>query len=61
MAVIDKQKLWLYGFFNNYYKASTYNKIYLNAIHSMNTHDSASINDAIDLVIGSEELYKGFN
>jgi len=61
MVVIDKQKLWVYDYVNNYYKAATQNTIYMNNIHPIETHDLATMDNSTGLVVGGEALDDGYN
>jgi len=61
MAVIDKQKLWVYDYVSDCYKGATQGTIYMNSIHPMETHDSATVDNATGLVVGGEALDDGYN
>ncbi|KAJ8444428.1 hypothetical protein Cgig2_005950 [Carnegiea gigantea] len=61
MAVIEKQKLWVHDYVGDYYKAATQNTIYINSIHPMKTHDSATMDNAKGLVVGGEALDDGYD
>ncbi|KAJ8435885.1 hypothetical protein Cgig2_010918 [Carnegiea gigantea] len=61
MAVIDKQKLCVYDYVSNYYKAATQNMMYMNSIHPMEMHDSTAVDNATRLVVGGEVLDDGYN
>ncbi|KAJ8432866.1 hypothetical protein Cgig2_033871 [Carnegiea gigantea] len=61
MAVIDKQNLWVYDYVSDCYKAGGQNTIYMNSLHPMETHDSATVDNAMGLVIGGEALDDGYN
>ncbi|KAJ8446519.1 hypothetical protein Cgig2_027481 [Carnegiea gigantea] len=59
--LIDKHKLWVYDYVSDCYKAGSQNMIYMNSIHPMETHDSATLDNATGLVIGGEVLDDGYN
>ena len=61
MAVIHKQKLWVYDYVSDYYKVGSQSMIYMNNIHPMETHDSATVDNATGLVVGGEALDDGYN
>jgi len=61
MVVFENQKLWLFKFVDDCYKASTQGRIYLNLTHPMETHDFAEVDDGIGMVVGGEELDNAFN
>ena len=61
MAVIHKQKLWVYDYVSDCYKADSQSMIYMNNIHPMETHDSATVDNATGLVVGGEALDDGYN
>ncbi|KAJ8437858.1 hypothetical protein Cgig2_002992 [Carnegiea gigantea] len=54
-------KLWVYDYVSDCYKAGSQGTIYMNIIHSMETHDSATVDNATGLVIGGEALHDGYN
>jgi len=61
MAVIDKEKLWVYDYVNPCYKAATQRTIYLNVVHPMETHDHGTVDENTGAVVGGEELDDDFN
>ncbi|KAJ8424005.1 hypothetical protein Cgig2_032389 [Carnegiea gigantea] len=61
MAVIHKQKLWVYDYVSDYYKAGSKSTIYMNSIHPMKMHDSATVDNATGVVVGGEALDDGYN
>ncbi|KAJ8442945.1 hypothetical protein Cgig2_019518 [Carnegiea gigantea] len=61
MVVIDKQKLWRYNYVSNCYKAGSQNMMYMNSIHPMKMHDSATVDNATSLIVGGEALNDGYN
>ena len=61
IIVIENQKLWVYDYVSNYYKATMQRIVYLNVVHLMETHDSAHVDDRTGLVIGGKELDDGYN
>ncbi|KAJ8432093.1 hypothetical protein Cgig2_001174 [Carnegiea gigantea] len=61
MAVIDKHKLWVYDYVSDYYKWAAQGTIYMNSILPMETHDSATVENAIGLVVGGDALDDGYN
>lgn len=56
MAVVNKQKLWVYDYVSDCYKAGSQNKIYMNSKHPMEMHDSSTVDNAMGLVVGGEAL-----
>ena len=61
MAVIHKHKLWVYDYVSDCYKGETQGTIYMNSIYPMETHDSATVDNATGLVFGREALDDGYN
>ncbi|KAJ8421196.1 LOW QUALITY PROTEIN: hypothetical protein Cgig2_011715 [Carnegiea gigantea] len=61
MAVIDKHKLWVYDYVRDCYKAGSQNTIYINNTHPIETHDSATVDNATGLVVEGEALDDGYN
>ena len=61
MAVIKKEKKWVYDFVNVCYKSSTQTMCYMNSVHPMETHDMATVDDITGRVIGGEALDDEFN
>ena len=61
MAVIRKEKKWVYDFVNVCYKAPTHKMCYINRVHPMETHDMATVDDRTGRVIGGEVLDDEFN
>ncbi|KAJ8435614.1 hypothetical protein Cgig2_012268 [Carnegiea gigantea] len=61
MALIHKHKLWVYDYVSDCYKGVTQGTIYMNNIHPMETHDLATMDNAIGLVVGGEALDDGYN
>jgi len=61
MAVIEKEKLWVYDYINPCYKAHTQRTIYLNFVHPMETHDNGTVDDNKGTAVGGEELDNDFN
>jgi len=61
MAVIEKEKLWVYDYVNPCYKAPTQRTIYLNVVHPMETHDAGTVDDNTRAIVGGEELDEDFN
>ncbi|KAJ8433774.1 hypothetical protein Cgig2_025937 [Carnegiea gigantea] len=61
MVVIHKHKLWVYDYVRDCYKGATQGTIYMNSIHLMETHDSATVDNATGLVVGGEALDDGYN
>ena len=61
VAVIHKQKLWVYDYVSKCYKAGSQSMIYMNSIHPMETHGSTTVDDATGLVVGREALDDGYN
>ena len=59
MAIIDKQKRWVYDNVSDSYKEATQNKICINSIHPIQTHDLTIVDSATGLVIGGKALDKG--
>ena len=60
MVVIENHKLWVYDYVNEYYKCVTQARVYLDAVHLMETYDSAHMDDTSPIMMG-EELENGFN
>ena len=61
MAVIKKEKKWVYDFVNECYKCDTQKMCYMNSVHPMETHDIATVDDTTGHVIGGEALDDEFN
>ncbi|KAJ8435605.1 hypothetical protein Cgig2_016429 [Carnegiea gigantea] len=61
MAAIDEQKLRMYVYVSDCYKAATQNMIYINSIHLIEMHDSIIMDNGTSLVIGGEALDNGYN
>ncbi|KAJ8425904.1 hypothetical protein Cgig2_012672 [Carnegiea gigantea] len=61
MIVIDKQKLCVHNYVSDCYKAGSQSTIYMNSTHPMETHDSATVDNATGLVVGGEALDDGYN
>ncbi|KAJ8422402.1 hypothetical protein Cgig2_029226 [Carnegiea gigantea] len=61
MAVIEREKLYVYDYVNPCYKAPTQRTIYMNAIHPMETHDTGVVDGDIGLVVGGDDLDEDFN
>ncbi|KAJ8424261.1 hypothetical protein Cgig2_019206 [Carnegiea gigantea] len=61
MAVIDKQKLWLYDYVSDCCKGGSQSTIYMNSIHPMEMHDSATVDNDTGVVIGGEALDDEYN
>uniref|UniRef100_A0A7C8YUM5 CCHC-type domain-containing protein n=1 Tax=Opuntia streptacantha TaxID=393608 RepID=A0A7C8YUM5_OPUST len=61
MAVIRKEKKWVYDFVNVCYKSSTQRLCYMNTVHLMETHDMATVDDTTGRVTGGEGLDDDFN
>ncbi|KAJ8432415.1 hypothetical protein Cgig2_013829 [Carnegiea gigantea] len=61
MTVIHKQKLWVYNYVSDCYKVGSQSTIYKNSIHPMETHDSATVDNAASLVVSGEALDDGYN
>ncbi|KAJ8430892.1 hypothetical protein Cgig2_003885 [Carnegiea gigantea] len=59
--LIHKQKLWVYDYVSDCYKAVSQSTIYMNSIHPMETHDFATVDDATGLLVGGEALDDGYN
>ncbi|KAJ8443111.1 hypothetical protein Cgig2_030879 [Carnegiea gigantea] len=58
---LESMKLWVYDYVNDCYKAGSQNMIYMNNIHPIETHDSATLDNATGLVAGGEALDDGYN
>ena len=61
MAVIRKEKKWVYDFVNVCYKSSAQGMRYMNSVHPMETHDMATVDDRTGRVIGGKALDNEFN
>jgi len=61
MAVIKKEKKWVYDLVNVCYKCSTQKMCYMNNVHPMKAHDMATVDDRTGRVIGGEALDDEFN
>ncbi|KAJ8419911.1 hypothetical protein Cgig2_000658 [Carnegiea gigantea] len=61
MAVIHNQKLWVYDYVSDWYKAGSRSTVYMNNIHPMETYDSAIVDNATGVVVGGEALDDGYN
>ncbi|KAJ8430880.1 hypothetical protein Cgig2_011343 [Carnegiea gigantea] len=61
VAVIDMQKLWVYDYVSDCYKAGSQSTIYMNSIHPMEMHDSATVDNTTGLFVGGEALDDGYN
>ena len=61
MAVIRKEKKWVYDYVNVCYKFGTQRLCYMNTAHPMETHDMATVDDRTGRVTGSEGLDDNFN
>jgi len=61
MAVIERDKLYVYDYVNPCYKAPTQRTIYMNAIHPMETHDSEVVDGDTGLIVGGDDLDEDFN
>ena len=59
MTVIEKQKLWVYDYVSDCYKVGSQSTIYMNSIHRLESHDSATVDNATSLVVGREALDDG--
>jgi len=51
----------VYDYVSDYYKGDSQSTIYMNSIHPMEMHDSATINNATGLVVGEEALDDRYN
>jgi len=56
MTAIEREKLRVYDYVSDCYKHSAQAIVYMNAIHPLETHDSAHVDDGTDQVVGGEEL-----
>ncbi|KAJ8447962.1 hypothetical protein Cgig2_028838 [Carnegiea gigantea] len=61
MAVIEREKLYVYDYVNPCYKAPTQRTIYMNVIHPMKTHDMRVVDSDTGLIVGGNDLYEDFN
>jgi len=61
MAMIRKEKKWVYDFVNVCYKSSTQRLCYMNTIHLMETHDMETVDYTTGCVTGGEGLDDDFN
>ncbi|KAJ8438971.1 hypothetical protein Cgig2_018882 [Carnegiea gigantea] len=61
MAVIEQEKLYVYNYVNPCYKAPTQRTIYMNVIHSMETHDTGVVHSDTGLVVRGDDLDEDFN
>ena len=61
MAVIEREKLYVYDYVNPCYKAPTQRTIYMNAIHSTETHDTGVVDGDTGLIVGGDDLDEDFN
>jgi len=61
MAVIKKDKKWLYDFVNVCYKASTQRTCDMNNVLPIETHNMAIVDDRMRCVIGGDALDDEFN
>ena len=61
MAVIQKEKKWVYDFVNECYKCGAQKMCYMNSVHPMETHDMAAVDETTGSVIGGEALDDEFN
>ena len=61
MAVIRKEKLWVYDFVNVWYKTCTQRLCYMNNVHPMETHDMATVDERTGRVSGGAALDDNFN
>ena len=60
MAIIEREKLFVYDYVYPCYKAPSQRTIYMNVIHRMEIHDSGVIDGDTGLVIGGD-LDEDFN
>ncbi|KAJ8430713.1 hypothetical protein Cgig2_000278 [Carnegiea gigantea] len=61
MAVIEREKLYVYDYVNPCNKAPTQRTIYMNEIHPMKTHDTGVVDGDIGLVVRGDDLDEDFN
>ena len=61
MAVIEREKLYVYDYVNPCYKALPQRTIYMNAVHPMETHDTRVVDGGTGLVVGGDDLDEDFN
>ncbi|KAJ8421945.1 hypothetical protein Cgig2_006416 [Carnegiea gigantea] len=61
MAVIEREKLYVYDYVHPCYKAPTQRTIYMNVIHPMETHDTGVVDGDTGLVVGGDDLDEDFN
>ncbi|KAJ8432162.1 hypothetical protein Cgig2_006864 [Carnegiea gigantea] len=61
MAVIEREKLYVYDYINPCYKAPTQRTIYMNVIHPMETYDAGVVDGDTGLVVGGDDLDEDFN
>ncbi|KAJ8432189.1 hypothetical protein Cgig2_013731 [Carnegiea gigantea] len=61
MAVIEREKLYVYDYVNPCYKAPTQRTIYMNAIHPIEIHDTGVVDGDTGLVLGGDDLDEDFN
>ena len=61
MAVIRKEKEWVYDFVNVCYKSCKQRLCYMNTVHLMETHEMATVDDTTGRVTGGTALDDDFN
>ena len=61
MAVVKKEKKWVYDYMNLIYKAGAQRTCYMNTIHPIETHDIGSVDDRTGCVVGGEAVDEDFN
>jgi len=61
MAAIEREKLQVYDYVSDCYKLSAQEIVYMNAIHPLETHDSAHVDHRTGKVVRGKELDDGYN
>jgi len=61
MAVIRKEKMWVYDFVNVCYKSCMQWLCYMNNVHPMETHDMATVDETTGRVSYGAALDDDFN
>ena len=51
----------MYDYVSDCHKSGSQNMIYMNNIHPMEMHDSATVDNATGLVVGGKALDDGYN
>ena len=61
MAITEREKLGVYDYVSDCYKVSAQALVYMNAIHPLETHDSAHVDQRTGQVVRGEEMDDGYN